>query len=277
MRRVLTIAHLTLDEAARRKVLLATVVCGLVFIALFGIGFYFIHRDLMRDALPMAQRRMMLTFFTMAGLYAVNFLMVMTAVLLPVDTLSGEIASGVMQTVASKPIRRGEIVLGKWLAHGLVLAGYLLLMAGGVLLVARAISGVTPPHVERGMPLMLLEGVVLMTLSVAGGARLSTITNGIAVLGLYGLAFVGSWTEQIGTLAGNETARYIGTTASLIMPSEALWQLAAWHMQPPIMRDLHLTPFSPASVPNAAMVAWAAGYVVVTLLVGLRAFSRRPL
>ncbi|OGF05510.1 MAG: hypothetical protein A2W00_01285 [Candidatus Eisenbacteria bacterium RBG_16_71_46] len=277
MRRVLTIAHLTLDEAARRKVLLATVVCGLVFIALFGIGFYFIHRDLMRDALPMAQRRMMLTFFTMAGLYAVNFLMVMTAVLLPVDTLSGEIASGVMQTVASKPIRRGEIVLGKWLAHGLVLAGYLLLMAGGVLLVARAISGVTPPHVERGMPLMLLEGVVLMTLSVAGGARLSTITNGIAVLGLYGLAFVGSWTEQIGTLAGNETARYIGTTASLIMPSEALWQLAAWHMQPPIMRDLHLTPFSPASVPNAAMVAWAAGYVVVTLLVGLRAFSRRSL
>ena len=277
MRRVLTIAHLTLDEAARRKVLLATVVCGLVFIALFGIGFYFIHRDLMRDALPMAQRRMMLTFFTMAGLYAVNFLMVMTAVLLPVDTLSGEIASGVMQTVASKPIRRGEIVLGKWLAHGLVLAGYLLLMAGGVLLVARAISGVTPPHVERGMPLMLLEGVVLMTLSVAGGARLSTITNGIAVLGLYGLAFVGSWTEQIGTLAGNETARYIGTTASLIMPSEALWQLAAWHMQPPIMRDLHLTPFSPASVPNAAMVAWAAGYVVATLLVGLRAFSRRPL
>jgi len=36
---------------------------------------------------------------------------VITAVLLPVDTLSGEIASGVIQTLAAKPIRRGEIVL----------------------------------------------------------------------------------------------------------------------------------------------------------------------
>jgi ABC-type transport system involved in multi-copper enzyme maturation permease subunit len=213
----------------------------------------------------------------MAGLYAVNFLMIMTAVLLPVDTLSGEIASGVMQTVASKPVRRSEIVLGKWLGHGIVLAGYLLLMAGGVLVIGRAISGVTPPHVTRGIPLMLLEGFVLMTISIAGGARLSTITNGIVAFGLYGLAFVGSWVEQIGTLAGNDAAREIGTAASLLMPSEALWQLAAWHMQPPLMRELHLTPFSPASVPNLAMVMWAGGYVIVTLLVGLRGFSKRGL
>ena len=132
-------------------------------------------------------------------------------------------------------------------------------------------------HIERGIPLMLLEGLLLMTLSIAGGARLSTITNGIVVLGLYGLAFVGGWTEQIGTLAGNEAARHVGTVASLIMPSEALWQLAAWHMQPPLMRDLHLTPFSPASVPSLAMVVWAAGYLIVTLLLGLRAFSKRGL
>src|SRR5207302_2876537 len=105
-----------------------------------------------------------------------------------------------------------------------------------------------------------------LTLSIAGGTRLSTVTNGIAVLGLYGLAFVGSWTEQIGTLAGNQAARYVGTAASLIMPSESMWQLAAYHMQPAIMRDLHITPFSPASVPNAAMVVWTVGYIGVTLL-----------
>jgi hypothetical protein len=106
---------------------------------------------------------------------------------------------------------------------------------------------------------------------------LSTVTNGIVVFGLYGLAFVGSWTEQIGTLAGNETARYLGTLTSLVMPSESLWQLAAWHMQPSIMRELHMTPFSPASVPNGAMVAWAAGYVAVTLLVAVRGLQKRAL
>jgi hypothetical protein len=61
------------------------------------------------------------------------------------------------------------------------------------------------------------------------------------------------------------------------MPSEALWQLAAWHMQPPLMRELLLTPFSPASVPNLAMVVWAGGYVIVTLLIGLRGFAKRGL
>ena len=278
MRAILTVAHLTLQEASRRRILLAALVCGVAFVALFGVGFHFIHRETLHNtARSMIERRMVLTFFVMAGLYAVNFLTVMTAVLMPVDTLSGEIASGVMQTLASKPIRRSAIVLGKWLAFATIVTGYLVLMAGGILLVARVLAGFTPPHVELGIPLMLLEGLVLMTLSIAGGTRFSTIANGILVFGLYGLAFIGGWVEQIGTLAGNRAAASIGTFASLLMPGEALWQLAAWHMQPALMRDLHLTPFSPASVPSTAMVIWAAAYGVVTLLVAIRQFARREL
>ena len=79
------------------------------------------------------------------------------------------------------------------------------------------------------------------------------------------------------TPAATETAMTIGTITSLLMPGESMWQLAAWHMQPPIMRDLHMTPFSTGSVPTPAMVVWAAGYVVVTLLIALRQFSRREL
>jgi Cu-processing system permease protein len=273
-----TIFLLTLAEARRRRILLATFVCGLAFLALFGLGFHFIHREIGVHAVADAMKqRIMLAVFVVAGLFAVNFLTVMTAVLMPVDTLSGEIASGVMQTLASKPIRRSTIVLGKWAAHAVALAAYLLFMAGGVLAVAWAVGRVTPPGVFVGVPLMYLEALVLMTLSVAGGTRLSTITNGIVVLGLYGLAFVGSWTEQIGTLAGNQTARYLGMLTSLLVPSDALWQMASWHMQPSVVRDLNLTPFSPASVPNAAMVVWAAAYVAATLAVAVRGLSRRPL
>jgi ABC-type transport system involved in multi-copper enzyme maturation permease subunit len=276
MRGMLAIARLTIHEAARRRVLLATFLCGSAFLVVFGIGFHFVDRDL-RIKATLIERHMMLTFFTLAGLYAVNFLTVMTAVLLPVDTLSGEIASGVMQTLASKPIRRSEIVLGKWLAHIAVVAAYFALLAGGVLGVARVISGNVPPHIERGLPLMLLEAAILVTLSIAGGARLSTVTNGIVAFGLYGLAFIGSWVEQIGTLANNTAARDVGTVASLIMPTEAMWQLAAHHMQPPIMRDLAMTPFSPASVPSPAMVVWAGGYLLLALTLAVAGFRKRPL
>src|SRR5262249_44212845 len=113
--------------------------------------------------------------------------------------------------------------------------------------------------------------------SIAGGARLSTVTNGILAFGLYGLAFIGSWVEQIGARTGHDAARYVGTIASLIMPTEAIWQLAAYNMQPPIMRELAATPFSPASVPSSAMVIWAASYAVVTLALGVRSFQKRAL
>jgi ABC-type transport system involved in multi-copper enzyme maturation permease subunit len=275
---ILTIFEMTLHEAARRRILLASLVCGLAFLLLYGIGLHFILADIQKQgARGLMQRGLILNFFTLAGLYSVNFLTVMSAVLLPVDTLSGEIASGVLQTVASKPIARRDIVLGKWLAYVLVVGAYLLLLAGGVLLEVRLVSGFQLPGVAKGLPLMFLESIVLVTLSIAGGSRLSTVTSGVVAFGLYGLAFIGSWVEQVGGFTGNVAARDVGTVASLIMPSESLWQLAAHHMQPPLMSQLNLTPFSPVSVPSIAMVYWAMGYIVVLLLVALRSFDKRPL
>ena len=277
MRGILTMVHLTLHEARRRKLLLAVLIFGVAFLGLFATGFHFIHRDLKAHEVPPAQRKLILNSVMMAGFYAVNFLMIMTAVLVPVDTLSGEISSGVMQTLASKPLCRLQIILGKWVGFSLVLLLYLALMTGGLVLIGRILAGVTPLRIATGISLMGLEGTLLLTLSIAGGTRLTTIANGVAVLGLYGLAFIGGWMEQIGTLLGNAKARYVGIIASLFVPSESLWQLAAYHMQPPLLRDLNLTPFSPASVPSGYMVLWAAGYIVVTLSWAIWQFHKRNL
>ena len=278
MRNLLTIAHLTIHEAARRRVLTAALVVGAAFLALVAVGLHFMIRELGRNHdITLIERRVMLNALTLAGLFAASRLIVITAVLLPVDTLSGEIASGVIQTLAAKPVRRGEIVLGKWLGHWLVMSMYFVLIVGGVIVVARLLGHFTPPRLERGLPLLLLEATVLLSVAIAGGTRLSTITNGMMAFGLYGFAFIGNWVEQIGTFADNVAARNVGTVASLVMPSEALWNLAAYQMQPTIMRELSATPFSPVSVPSVAIVWWAAGYVAVALLLGLRAFRHRVL
>lgn len=275
---LLVMTQLTLLEALRRRVLTMALIAGAAFLAFYGLGLHFIMREVSSaGAMTLIERRVFLTVLTLAGLYAANLLMIMTAVLLPVDTLSGEIASGVLQTVAARPIRRSDIVLGKWLGHWIVLAAYLVLLVGGVLAVTAVLAHFTPPRIERGVPLILLEGTVLLTLSIAGGTRLGTVTNGVFAFGLFGLAFIGNWVEQIGTMADNDAARQVGTVASLVMPSESLWQLASSQMQPVVLRDLGATPFSPVSVPSAAMVWWAVGYIVVTLALGVRWFRRRPL
>ncbi len=124
---------------------------------------------------------------------------------------------------------------------------------------------------------MMLEATLLLTLSIAGGTRLSTLANGVFVFGLFGLAFIGGWIEQIGGLLSNVTAQNVGIIASLLVPSEALWRLAAYNMQPALMRDLGLTPFSSSVVPSNAMVVWAVGYVLLFLFFGLWSFKTRDL
>lgn len=278
MSALFTIMHLTLHEAARRRVLLATLIGAAAFLILYGVGFHFVALRVTGDTgLTVVRQRLFLNFLTLAGLYATHFLTLMTSVLLPVDTLSGEIASGVVQTVASKPVPRSSIVLGKWLAYSLVAVAYSAVVAGGVLVIARTIGHFTPPGLAVGLPLMALEAVVYVSLSIAGGARLATVTNGILAFGLYGLALIGSWVEQVGAMAGNLAAQNVGTVASLIMPTEALWQRAAYHMQPSLMRDLHMTPFSPASLPSVAMVWWAVAYALLALFVGVQGFRKRAL
>jgi hypothetical protein len=124
---------------------------------------------------------------------------------------------------------------------------------------------------------MPLEVTVLLTVSIAGGTRFTTITNGIIGFGFYGIAFVGGWVEQIGALTGTTAARNIGTVVSLLSPTDVMWRLAIYYVLPPMVRDLQNTPFTTAAVPNAAMVVWAVGFAVVILLIALRQFERRPL
>ena len=122
MRGTLLIARLTWLETRRRRIALAALICGLLFLAVFATAMYFGFR-LARAGGPgggpvnVVEMRIAATILTVAGLYVVNFLVTAVAILLPIDSLSGEISSGVIQTLASKPVDRAAIVVGKWLAY----------------------------------------------------------------------------------------------------------------------------------------------------------------
>jgi ABC-type transport system involved in multi-copper enzyme maturation permease subunit len=277
MHAILTIAHLTLAEARRRRIVLAALLCALALLVLFSTAVFFAARD-GASQVPFIERQALFMFLTLAGLYNANFLSVLFAVLLPVDSLSGEIDSGVMQTVAVKPIRRSAIVLGKWLGNGLIVAAYLIVLMTGVLLSVRFIAGFSPVNLTRALPLMLLEVTLLMTVSIAGGTRFSTVTNGIIGLGFYGIAFIGGWVEQAGALTRFESLRNIGVAASLISPPDTMWRLAAYYLQPPLLRSAAQSPFaSIGPVATPLMIWWAVAFVVLTLLFAIRTFSKREL
>ena len=276
---IFVIARLTFREAARRKILLAALLMGLIYLVIYAIGFYYVNQDVTNSQFTtgLLELNQIRNFLFMAGMYVVNFLTVAMAVLTSVDTLSGEIASGTVHTLVSKPLLRWEIVVGKWLGFVGMLSLYLLLMAGGTILLVYLISGYTAPNVLRGLSLLWLNAILLLGVSLAGGAVLSTLANGVLVFGMFGIAFVGGWIEQIGSFLQNQTAVNVGIISSLLIPSEALWKRAAFEMQSPLVSALGFSPFTAASMPSLVMVIYGLIYASLVLLLAIRLFNRRDL
>jgi Cu-processing system permease protein len=238
VKKIWILARMTFREAIRRRIVLTGLVLGILFLLVYSVGFRMIFTEISREAAsemgrPFARvaQNEMSNFLLMAGLYAVAFLSVAMGALLSADTLAGEISSGTIQTIVTKPLRRSNVVLGKWLAFAGLLGLYLLLMAGGTVLSVFLQSGYLPRNLLAGLSLIYLEALLVMTFSLACSSAMPALATGGTVFGLYGLAFIGGWIEQIGAIFNNQTAVQVGIATSLLFPTEALWRRATFEMQ----------------------------------------------
>jgi Cu-processing system permease protein len=288
MKNIWILARMTFREAIRRRIVATGLVLGVCFLIIYSIGFHFIFGQIIKTASNISTEAPQATMTNVAsvegantlmlmGLYAATFLSIAMAALLAADTLSGEINSGTIQTIVTKPIRRMEIVLGKWLGFAFLLGLYLLLMAGGTVLSVWLQAGYTPSHLATGLSLIYFEALLIMTISMACSSAFSALATGGIVFGLYGLAFIGGWIEQFGAILQNQTAIKVGIIASLIIPSEALWHRAAFEMQTPLAGVLGMSPFGTVSVPSPLMIAYTAIYLIVMLVIAIRVFEKRDI
>jgi Cu-processing system permease protein len=280
---VLTITRLTFLEASRRRIALAAFLLGVAFLILYAVALYFVIYQSSGlpagDAQQNLLRDQILNFLSLMGLYAVNFLTIVLGALVSADTLAGEISSGTVQSIVTKPIRRAEVVIGKWLGYAGLLALYLCLMIGGVVLIVHFIAGYAVPNVFSGALLMYLESLVIMSLTIACSSTFSTLATGGIVFGLWGLAFIGGFVEQIGALINNTSVVNIGIVSSLILPTEAVFRRAAYIMTSPLAQSLGFSngPLFVVSVPSPAMIVYAGLYLVALLGLAIRQFDRRDL
>jgi Cu-processing system permease protein len=284
MKSIGVLARMTFQEAVRRRIVLTGLVLGVLFLIVFSIGSHMISIEIEREAIAEGgaayqnvMRTEMSNFLLMAGLYAVTFLSVAMGALLSADTLAGEINSGSVQTILTKPIRRSDVVFGKWLGFAGLLGLYVLLMAGGIVLIVFLQSDYIPRNMLTGLSLIYLESLLVMTISLAGSSAMPALATGGMVFGLYGLAFLGGWIEQIGSLMSNPTAVQIGIVTSLVIPTESLWRRAAYEMQTPLASTIGISPFAAFSVPSLLMVTYAVLYLGVTLILSTRIFQKRDL
>jgi len=271
------IARVTFREAARRKILWTALLAAAAFLFLFATGMHYQVRDAHFTRVPPVLRYQILSSILQIGFYAVDLLAVLMAVLTSVDTISGEIASCTIHAIATKPVHRSQLLLGKWLGFAAMIAVYVALVFGGVLAVGYFIGGVRVHGALQGASLVYLECLVVLTATFLFGTWFSTLTNGVVVLGMHGLAFIGGWLEQIGTVTQSDRLVTLGILSSIVMPSESVWRRASYVMQSPTARALDFSPFATRSAPSGVMMVYAVLYLLVALFAALYHFRNRDL
>lgn len=271
----LLIARFTLKEAVRRRFFLMAAIAGIVFLALYAIGFHFIREEWDRAGMPAARLDLLSSQLLLAGLFLIHLLGILVAIAVSVSTISQEVEEGTIQLIATKPLARWEMLAGKWLGLAALLAIYVLGMAWGMIVIANLSSGYWPEQPFYPTLLMLLAALLFLSLSMFWGSFLSTLPNALLLLTLFGIAFFGGMVEGVGSIIRSETMVNIGIGTSLLAPGDALWRLAARLLAPSM--PLNAGPFASFTEPSGWMVLYSVCYIGAAFLGAARIFGRRDL
>jgi Cu-processing system permease protein len=293
VKNILLIAELSLREALRKRLVLILLILTALFVGFYLYGILRLQQTLDARALnagldvaPEGGRRGLtgasVAFSAIFGMYLVYFLGSLMSVLSTVGAVSGDIENGVMQSILSRPVSRAQVVLGRWLGFSTVNVAYVALLSSALLVGVRVITGFTPPQPVLATLLVLLAVLLLTSLTVLGSTLFTTLSNGIGVFVLYGLGFTGGILSTIGQLAATPVLVTLGNVANVLMPSNALWLGASYHLQPDYVLRLNelargSNPFISTLPISTGTVLWATAYALLVLGLAVLAFRRRDL
>lgn len=271
------ITRMTLREAVRRKILWTALIAGALLLGVFAVAMRLQVQEFQGRAMSPFVRYQVEAGMLMIGLYTCDLLAVVLTILTSIDTIAGEIGSGTIHAIATKPIARWQILVGKFLGFLAMVVAYVAVTFAATIWVAHATTGVLPEHPVRGFALIVFECAVALALTFMFGTWFSTLTNGVLVLGLQGVAFMGGWLEQVSGFSQSVHIVTLGVASSLLMPGESLWRRAAYEMQTQLAGSLSFSPFANVSIPSLLAVGYAAVYFAVALGVAIWHFQRRDL
>ena len=280
---IVIIARLTLREAVKRRLL--WVLAGLTALIVVLTWWAFSR---IAEASPITGPTEMLGVSQVSVMLAFmfSFVLAMTAVFAGSPAIGPDIENGLLLAILARPIRRSEVMLGRWLGLAAVLVVYAL-VAGYLELGAVVLATGYAPIDPLMAPLYLAgEALILLTLAIVLSTRIASVAGGaMAVVG-YGLAWMAGVMGGVGEAFNNDLLRGAGTVSRLILPSDVMWRGAAGALSPTqdVLRaggvatpELYrFSPFSGAQ-PSLFWLAWCVVWVVGALALGAILLRRREL
>ncbi len=277
---VLVVARLTVQEASRRRLLLALVILTLIVVGFSAWGFHKITELAQAgEAQLISSQLLIVVTFMFSGVLALS------AAVVAGPLISSEVESGLLLAVLARPVRRSEIVIGKWLGLAVLVAIYA--GAAGLLemLAVDWATGYVPPHPIQLIVYVAVEGLALLSLGLVLSTRLSGITGGVIALVAWLMGWIGGVVGGFGAALQNDAVENIGIISRLILPSDGLWRGAVYAMEPDaVLAQLRLggtlaraNPFAAVDPPPIAFLAWVAVWFATMLALSIWSFRTREI
>ena len=281
-RTVATIAGLTLREAARRRVLRAIGVLTLVLLGLSAWGFSRLTAETDLGALTTGEARLVASQLLNLVMYGLSLIAASGTAFLAGPTVAGEIESGMALSVVARPVRRGAVLLGKWVGLVAFGAGFVTVAGLAQFLIVRLTVGYWPPQPVAALALLAAQTAVLLTLALLLSTVLSPMASGIVAVGLFGATWIAGVVGGIGDALGNEDVARVGTISRMILPTDGLWRGAMYALQDPSVlasfgAEMEGFPFLSLESVTWAYLGWVVVWAVLVLGLATTVFRRRDL
>ncbi len=284
---MLLITRFTFQEAMRRRLFLAVVLLSIILLGAFTLLFSLVV-DSSRAPDGIDFQVFLLgigAFMTLPAIWLVYLLSSILTILLTTNMISGEIEAGTFAIIVPKPLRRFEIVFGKWLCYALLLSIYTALLFLVFLGVIYWKTGYWPLDALNALGVLELVVFVLLGITTLGSALVSTIVNGAIALILFIGAQISSFVQLITPFVAptqKDTVQNITTIINLIMPTDALWHGSSFYLTSgaiDLLQAAHSanTPFTSTVPVASALLVWAVFYSLALLAFAAWRFQHRDL
>jgi ABC-type transport system involved in multi-copper enzyme maturation permease subunit len=278
MNPTLTIAALTIKESVRRRLLLAFIAITLVIVGLSAWGF---DRLSHTSRLTSGESHVAVPQALILFMFMFSFVLALSASAIASPAISSEIESGVLMTIVTRPVRRTEVLLGKWLGLAALLAGY----AAGVCLLEFAVvywvSGDVPPSPVLVGVYLFAEGALLLTLALLLSTRMPAIAAGVIGIAVFGAGWLAGVVGALGSNLNIAALRTVGEVGRFVLPTDGLWHAAIYYLQSPALiadtGSREGNPFYTQAAPAWPYLAWVACWFLIVLIAAVASFERREL
>jgi ABC-type transport system involved in multi-copper enzyme maturation permease subunit len=278
---VLTIARLTVREAARRRVLWALAVLTVALLTLSGWGFSKLTGlDTEFGDLTSGQARLIASQLLNLVMFGLSLIAALGTAFLAGPTVSGEIESGMALSLMARPVRRSAVLFGKWLGLVTVGCGYVVVAGLAQFLVVRWAVGYWPPDPAAGLALLAAQTIALLTLGLLLSSAISPMASGVVAVGLFGATWVAGIVGNVGQVLGNEGVERVGTVSRVLLPTDGLWRGAMHAFQDPsalvtMGAEGAGFPFLSESPPTVGYLLWTAFWIAMIWALTALVLGRR--